>query len=706
MRTTLETRILAALAGRPAARPTPAFDRVPESWHAPRLRQLRDPCAPPRRDPDVGRGDALGGPVPARRDGPERLAPLPGRLRLLPVPQGRRPRRPNADPSALAARGFVAVRIDVRGSGSSGGTAADEYCPQELDDGVEAIAWLAAQPWSNGNVGMFGSSYGGFNSLQVAMKRPPALKAICPMYFTDNRYTDDCHYKGGSMQMMFDVGTYGLSMVAENALPPMAEARGDDWAATWDDHLKAEPWLLNWIEHQTYDAYWKHGSLCEDYGAIEAATYLFGGWRDGYATCNLRTFEHLTCPKKVIVGPWGHTWPDAPNPGPPIDFEHEIARFFEHWLAGAQNGVMDEPPVTIFVQHYDPPVARRTLTTGTWRHEAAWPLERGRERVLHFGPDGALGDAAPPARGTALLAYNPGVGTTFGLFGGSSAVPLQPSDQRLEDAWSLNWTTEPLTAPLEVLGRGRVTLRVAVTAEVATVVVRLIDVAPDGAAALITKGVLNLTHRDSHEEPSAVEPGRAYDVSIDLEATSWLFEPGHAIRVAVTGADYPLLWPSPTPYEATISLGGEAPSALTLPEVPRQEPALPLPALRAPQPFVELPGFQLDPPSWRVTRDLSRGTVEVAIRTDNAVRLADGTLWHTTGEATTTVVEDDPATASIVGVCRLALESPTVTTVSRARGEIRSDATSFHVTVQLEVTRDGATYHSRRWSRSYARRLL
>jgi len=610
---------------------------------------------------------------------------------------------------SLAARGFIAVRIDVRGSGSSTGTAADEYCRQELDDGVDAIAWLADRPWSNGNVGMFGSSYGGFNSLQVAMKRPPALKAICPMYFTDNRYTDDCHYKGGSMQMMFDVGTYGLSMVAENALPPSRDATGSRWAEAWDEHLQAEPWLLRWIEHQTWDDYWKHGSLCEDYGAIVAATYLFGGWRDGYATCNLRTFEQLTCPKKVIVGPWGHTWPDAGNPGPSIDFEHEIARFFEHWLAGADTGVMDEPPVTIFVQHYDPPVARRTSTTGEWRHETEWPLARGVERLLHLAPGGRLADGAEIAGAQAAavsLAYHPGVGTTFGLFGGSSAVPLLPGDQRLEDAWSLNWTSAPLTDPLEILGRGRVTLRVAVSTDVATVVTRLIDVAPDGAAALVTKGVLNLTHRDSHADPTPVEPGRAYDVTIDLEATSWLFEPGHAIRVAVTGADYPLLWPSPTPYVATISLGESAPSAIALPVVPPGPSALPVPDLRAPQPFVELAGFQLEPPSWRVTRDPTRGTVEVALRTNNAVRLADGTLWHTSSEATTSVDEANPASASIVGVSTLALESPTRTTVSQARGEIASDAEAFHVIVQLDVTVDGAPFHSARWSRSYPRQLL
>src|SRR5262245_57201043 len=284
----------------------------------------------------------------------------------------------------LAQRGYVAVRIDVRGTGSSGGTAIDEYSIQEQVDAVVAIAWMAAQPWSTGKVGMFGSSYGGFNSLQVAMHRPPALKAICPMYFTDNRYTDDCHYKGGTMQMLYDMATYGLSMVVQNALPPDPQAVGDQWAQIWEDHLKAEPWLLTWESNHVYNDYWKQGSLCENYAAITAATFLIGGWRDGYMNCNLRTFEHLQCPKKVLIGPWLHARPDTGVPGPRIDHMHEMVRWFDHWLKGVENGITAEPPVCIYVQHYDPPQADRPLTSGFWRYEPGWPLERSSPQPFYL----------------------------------------------------------------------------------------------------------------------------------------------------------------------------------------------------------------------------------------------------------------------------------------------------------------------------------
>lgn len=606
----------------------------------------------------------------------------------------------------FAARGMVAARLDVRGSGSSGGIAADEYSEAELADGVEAIAWFADRPWSNGRVGMFGSSYGGFNALQVAMRRPPALRAICPMYFTDNRYTDDCHYKGGSLQMLYDIGSYGLSMVPLNALPPSRDALGEDWARVWQEHLRNEPWLLNWLEHQTYDDYWKHGSLCEDYGSIEAATYLFGGWRDGYATCNLRTFEHLRCPKKVLVGPWTHTWPDAGVPGPKVDHLDEHARWFEHWLMDVDNGIADEPPVTVYVQRFDPPAGLRTQTSGSWRHEAGWPLDRSSERRWHLRPDGLLGASPPPAAGRVPYLYNPTVGTTFGIFAGSSGLPLVPPDQRLEAGHSTSWTSEPLEAPVEILGRPGVDLRVVVSAPVATVVVRLIDVAPDGAAALVTKGMLNLTHRDSHEAPEPVVPDEPVDVHVDLEATSWLFDPGHRIQVAITGSDYPYLWPSPLPYEAAVLVGPGAPSALSLPVLAPQEPALPAPTLRPPSAFQELPGFQVEPPAWRVTRDHVQGAVEVFVRTHGITRMPDGSTARSRSEATTRVAEGDPAHASVRGECEVELRSPTRTVVALARGEIASDATTLHVTVQLDLRVDDVPFHARQWSRSYPRRLL
>jgi len=604
----------------------------------------------------------------------------------------------------LAQRGFVALRLDVRGTGGSGGVAVDEYSRQEQLDAVEAIAWMAEQPWCNGNVGMFGTSYGGFNSLQVAMHRPPALKAICPMYFTDNRYTDDCHYKGGAMQMLYDVGTYGLGMVLMNSLPAYPEGAGERWGEIWEEHLQNEPWLLRWVENQTYTEQWKQGSLCEDYGAIRCAAFLIGGWRDGYTNCNLRTFEHLQGPKKALIGPWLHVMPDAGVPGPRVDHVHEMARFYEYWLKGVDNGVMDEPPLTIYVQQYDPPRADRTSTSGFWRHESGWPLTRATGHTLYLAPNASLSPETPAERGSAEWDYNPTVGATFGIFSAGGPHVL-PADQRLEDAYSLNWTSEPLRESLDILGHAEAVLRVSVTTDIATLVVRLIDVAPDGQAALVTKGLLNLTHRDSHETPEAVVPGEIYEVRVMLDATAWQFEPGHSIRIAVAGADFPNAWPSPAHYTGKIVLGGDRPSRLVLPALSPQAPKLPEPRLRPPVSIASPFSGAGDAPVWRITRDILQGTCEVMIRGSGMSRFEDLKVTRDS-EAVAIVSERDPARASVRGRQHVTLHWPDRDIEARARGQIESTKDAFHVTIHLDLTMDGAPHFSRRWVRSFPRHLL
>jgi uncharacterized protein len=605
----------------------------------------------------------------------------------------------------LARRGFVALRLDVRGTGGSEGVVEDEYSLQEQLDAVEAIDWMSKQPWCNGNVGMFGSSYGGFNSLQVAMHRPPALKAICPMYFTDNRYTDDCHYKGGTLQMLYDMGTYGLSMVVQNALPPYP-AGTERWAEVWEERLRGnEPWIIRWLEHQTYDEQWKHGSLCEDYGAIQCAALLIGGWRDGYTNCNLRVFQHLRGPKKALIGPWLHVAPDVGIPGPRIDHLHEMARFYDYWLKGVDNGVMDEPPIAVYMQTYDPPEAERKLTSGFWRHEPGWPLERSSERTLYLAEHGTLQDQPQIEESSISYDYNPTVGTTFGMFSAGSPLVL-PMDQRLEDAFSPGWTSAPLDEPIEILGHPRAILHLAASAEIASVVVRLIDVAPDGTAALVTKGVLNLTHRESHVRPAPLVPGQVYEVAVELDATGWRFEDGHCIRVGLSGADFPNSWPTPTPHTTSVAFGGRHATRLVLPALAPQEPPLPPPQHRPPEPFEPLVHGYSERPVWRVTHDHIAGTAEVHIRTAGRTRLNDGSEIVRSSDATAIASRRDPAHATMRGLNQVTLAWADRTIDARARGQIESSAEALHVTIQLDITIDGVPYHSRRWARSIPRNLL
>ena len=204
----------------------------------------------------------------------------------------------------FAARGYALCRVDVRGTGSSGGVALDEYTADETRDGYDAVEWLAAQPWCDGGVAMWGISYGGFTAIQVAALRPPHLRAIVPVMATDDRYLDDVHYRGGCVTVS-ELSQYAVSQVAMNAMPPDAAFRGAAWRDEWLARLEATPpWLFAWLRHQTDGPYWRQGSLAPDYDAIEAAIFNIGGWNDSYVDPAFRMQARCAAPSHTIVGNW------------------------------------------------------------------------------------------------------------------------------------------------------------------------------------------------------------------------------------------------------------------------------------------------------------------------------------------------------------------------------------------------------------------
>ena len=258
----------------------------------------------------------------------------------------------------------------MRGSGDSDGLLADEYLPQEQADAVEVIAWLAAQPWCSGAVGMMGISWGGFNALQVASHRPPALKAIITACSTDDRYADDCHYMGGCL--LNNTIAWGSTMFAFGAQPPDPEVVGERWRDMWLERLENNPLMAaTWIEHQHRDDYWKQGSVCEDYAAITAAVYAVGGWADGYSNAIPRLIAGLPGPKKGLIGPWAHAYPHVAQPGPQIGFLQEALRWWDHWLKGIDTGIMDEPVLRAWMQESVPPATTYAERPGRWIAESS-----------------------------------------------------------------------------------------------------------------------------------------------------------------------------------------------------------------------------------------------------------------------------------------------------------------------------------------------
>jgi predicted acyl esterase len=479
-------------------------------------------------------------------------APVPALLEYLPY----RKRDGTVERDALthpyfAAHGYASVRVDVRGSGESDGVLTDEYSQQELLDAVEVIAWLAAQPWCSGQVGMFGISWGGFNALQVAALRPPALKAIVSLCSTDDRYADDVHYMGGA-RLNAGFGWAGF-FFADMCHPPDPLLVGDRWRKMWRERLEGLPLFLErWLEHQHRDAYWQHGSVCEDYGAIECPVFAVGGWTDGYSNAVPRLLTNLAVPRRGLIGPWAHAYPHFAKPGPQIGFLQEALRWWDHWLKGRDSGIMAEPTLRAWITDSHVPADHHETLPGRWVGEPHWPpSERVRQLFL---TEAGLADARGPLSPRPVCTP-PDVGAHAGEwcpFGGGHD---QARDQRPDDARSLVFDTPPLDAPLEMLGAPVLTLELSCDKPVANLIARLCDLRPNGEALRVSFGVLNLTHHASHAEPTPLEPGRRYRVRLRLNDAGALFPAGHRLRLALSTSYWPMVWPAPEPATVTI-LGG------------------------------------------------------------------------------------------------------------------------------------------------------
>jgi putative CocE/NonD family hydrolase len=449
----------------------------------------------------------------------------------------------------FAGHGYACLRVDMRGSGDSDGVLLDEYLKQEQDDALEVIAWIAAQPWCSGQVGMMGISWGGFNALQVAARRPPPLKAIVTVCSTDDRYADDCHYMGGAL--LLNSMSWACTMFAYNARPPDPLTVGERWREMWLERLNGSPpFLAAWLQHQLRDDYWKHGSVCEDYGAIEAATYAIGGWADAYTNAIPRLLANLKAPAKGLIGPWAHEYPHLARPGPQIGFLQECLRWWDQWLKGRDTGIMKEPKLRAWIQESVPPASDYDERPGGWIAERRWP-PRQRPRRFHLA-EGRLLDRR--TRGELRLMHRSPLvtGITWGEWCPYGFRGELPSDQRPDDGRSLCFDSTPLPEPMDILGAPVVELRLAVDKPVAMIVARLCDVAPDGGSRLMSYGILNLARRESHERSVPMTPGEAGSVRLQLNDLGERIAAGHRLRLAVSTGYWPMVWPSPEPVTLTL----------------------------------------------------------------------------------------------------------------------------------------------------------
>jgi putative CocE/NonD family hydrolase len=611
-----------------------------------------------------------------------------------------------------AGHGYACVRVDLRGTGDSGGVIEDEYSDQELADIVEVLDWLAGQPWCTGDVGLVGLSWTGFNGIQVAALRPPRLKAVIALMFSEDRYADDVHYRGGCVAGM-EMLAWGGMMLHSNALPPHPQGTGDEpWRESWRERLEANRnWTAIWLSHQRRDDYWRRASVNEDYGRVTAPVYAIGGWQDsdGYVDAVFRLLEGLSGPRRGLIGPWGHAFPHEGIPGPAIGFMHESLRWWDHWLKGIDTGIMDEPVLRVWMEEYVPPAQLIEQQPGRWVAEPGWPAPSSRPRSWWLG-DGTLGEQ-PGSAATLVLRGSQvtGIGCGENCAGGSPGE--WPADQRDDDARSLTWDSAPLDGTLEILGCPEVVLDVAADRAEALVAVRLNDVAADGTSVLVTRQVLNLTHRDGHERLEPLVPGRRYHVELRLRAAAHAFPAGHRLRVAVSADYWPWVWPSPEPVALTVFTGAE--SRLSVPVRPPQDADAALPAFAEPEATPRLECETLEEPGSggrRASWDPLTGVATVESRWWDGGRYRYP-RWDITTEdhvrVEATIADGDPLSARVRFAARSELlRGSEVDVRVETDCEMRCERDAFLLTSRQRVLDHGGEILSVRREEAIARDLV
>ncbi|MBK1868203.1 CocE/NonD family hydrolase [Aestuariivirga sp. YIM B02566] len=597
--------------------------------------------------------------------------------------------------------GVAVCRVDIRGAGDSDGLLADEYLPREQEDACEIIAHLSAEAWCNGNVGMVGISWGGFNSLQVAARRPPALKAIITLCSTDDRYADDVHYMGGAL--ITEDEMWSNFMLVKNAMPPDPQIVGDAWRDMWLKRLEANTsWSEHWLRHQCRDAYWKQGSVCEDFSKIDCAVLAVCGWEDSYSNSVARLLEGLSSPKRAIMGPWTHAFPCRGNPGPQIGYLQEALRWWKYWLAGEATGIMDEPLYRVFVIEEERPRSYYETHRGHWVAEEAWPSPRIDWQTRYLNPIGLDREAKTGAERSVRSPAT--AGTDCGRWGGYGGTsPDLAIDQRREDGQALCFDTEPLAEAITLLGAPEIELELTVDVPKVNLAARLCDVYPDGTSALMTYGVLNLSHRDSHEFPEDCPVGKPFKVKLKLNDFAREIPAGHRIRLALATQHWFVLWPQPTLATATIRTGLSTIRLPVRPAGPRDTSVRFEPAEIAP------PVPSTDITAGAVTKtvedDLGSGIRTIKLRSDGGTQSIDdrGIVTSSWNNDTFFIHPDDPLSAKLVTEYAWAIRSGPSDMEAKSRTELTADAGNFYLTWQIEAREKGRVIHSKGATRTIKR---
>lgn len=603
--------------------------------------------------------------------------------------------------SYIAQLGFIAVKVDIRGTGASDGAYPErEYSDQEMLDGEEVIRQLAAMPNSNGNVGMFGVSWSGFNSLQMAMRRPPALKAIHAVHASDDLFHDDVHYIDGNLHL----DPYHLFINHELGLPRTPHYQFDQ--DYFKNRFDREPWMLTYLANQLDGHFWRHKSLREDYSRINIPVYLLGGLLDGYRSATVRMFQNLKVPVRCDIGPWNHSCPDDGTPGPNYEWVERMTDWFRLYLAEktaakstAAKFTAAKPSAAkptcefmVYVRHGHEPNKDIETVPGYWR-EDTMPARGTRIEAFRLGTEGA-----PDVKSLEYKAFG---GTAGGTWWGDAT-----GDMASDDCHSLVCDGEVLGEARQIIGSPQVKLRVKSTSSKAKWTVRLEDVSPDGAVSLVTGALCNPALRNDRLNPAWPEKDSFYDITVELHFTTWTFQPGHKIRVSVANAQIPMTWPTPEHMVTTVDFGK---SSLSLPVVPlnkRRVTGLPKPADRLwarDCEFLDFPGGKPAGETFQ-RRDRRTGARSHVVKSRSAYRIRQRKFLVETSNIWT-AKDETPWEARYKGVAKTTVTSRGLNWCLATRITVRSDAENLFVTLTRTLTKNGKVVRRRAFHKTIVRQF-
>ena len=594
--------------------------------------------------------------------------------------------------SYFARRGYVSVRVDIRGFGASEGKPTDrEYSAQEQTDGEQVIQWLAHQAWSNGNVGMFGISWVGFNSIQMAMRNAPGLKAIIAVDATAELFHDDVHYIDG----MAHVDEFELNMDMAEGMTGAPDYSLDE--KVLGQRFDTPPWSLLYFKHQRDGDFWR--SPVREMSEIKVPCFLIGGMLDGYRDSIPKMLREVkSAPVKAIIGPWNHTYPNEAVPGPEIEWRDQAVRWWDYWLKGRDTGVLQDPKLIVYMQHWHPPDPNLENVPGEWRRIDAWPPPETRSSTLYVQANHTLSETASETD-VHKLKYIPSIGVEAGFWWGELL-----SDQRFVDAFSLVYDSAPLKEEVAILGHPHALLRASATAPLANWFARLSDVAPDGTVTQITGAGINGAQRESMKDPKELEPGKTYPLDIEMHFTSWVFPKGHRIRLAVSNALWPMMLPTPYPMTTSLELGAADGSQVVLPVVPVT--GVTPTAFAAVEPSEERKDMQSIgfpwPGEWTVERDLARNKATVRWK-GKAEEVYPWGKESDFENLTYQVDDEHPDKCSVLGEAEtiFALKNREV----RWRGHLSftTDEKNFFYSYTREVLQNGKLIKSKTWKETIPR---